>query len=83
MIQFRGPKNTETKKCPAFNLFQCFLSLPLLFPVPAEECPMRKEMEAQVVYGYLGIFSVVGLEAFESTPRPPKAVFPRRVETRL
>ena len=44
---------------------------------------MRKEMEAQVVYGYLGIFSVVGLEAFESTPRPPKAVFPRGVEIQL
>ncbi len=39
-------------------------------------------MEAQVVYGYLGIFGVVGIEAFESTPRPPKAVFPGRMEIR-
>ena len=57
--------------------------MPLLFLSPIEECPMRKEMVVQMVYGYLGIFIVVGLEAFESAPRPLKAVFPRRVEIRL
>ena len=68
-------------------LSSAFLALPLLFLIPTEGARSgrrwSRRWSTRVVYGYLGIFSVVGLEAFESTPRPPKAVFPRRVETRL